>query len=45
MSLKAVLVQGLYDFATVQPDQHPLNIKPRMTFMEAEGATYIASAI
>ena len=40
-SLSAVLVEGLYVFATVQPDQQPVNIEPRMTFKEAEGTTYI----
>ena len=40
-SLSAVLVEGLYIFATV-PSNKPLgNIKPRMIFEEAEGTTYI----
>ena len=40
-SLSAILVEGLYVFATVQPDQQPLDIEPRMTFREAEGTTHI----
>ncbi len=40
-SLSAVLVEGLYVFATV-PANHPLTgIQPRMTFEEAEGTTFI----
>lgn len=40
-SISAVLVEGLYVFATVEPNQLPLEIEPRMTFVEAEGTTYI----
>ena len=40
-SLSAVLVEGLYVFATVQPNHQSLDIVPRMTFSEAEGTTYI----
>ena len=40
-SLSAVLVEGLYVFATVQPNHQSLDIVPRMTFIEAEGTTYI----
>ena len=40
-SLSAVLVDGLYVFVTVQPDHAPIDITPRMTFVEAEGTTYI----
>jgi len=40
-SLSAVLVEGLYVFATVPPDQDPLHIDAVMTFKEAEGTTYI----
>jgi hypothetical protein len=40
-SMSAVLVDGLYVFATIQPDQNPPDIEPRMTFKEAEGTTYI----
>tara|TARA_R110002051_G_scaffold50280_5_gene97440 strand:- start:14444 stop:14851 length:408 start_codon:yes stop_codon:yes gene_type:complete len=40
-SLSAVLVDGLYVFATVRSDQEPENLSPRMTFKEAEGTTYI----
>ena len=40
-SLSAVLVDGLYVFATVQPDHKPLDIEPRMTFREVEGITHI----
>lgn len=40
-SLSAILVDGLYVFATIQSDQEPLNISPRMVFREAEGTTYI----
>lgn len=40
-SMSAVLVDGLYVFATVPSDQPALNTKPRMVFQEAEGTTYI----
>lgn len=40
-SLSAVLVEGLYVFVTVQPNQQSLDVLPRMTFREAEGTTYI----
>lgn len=40
-SLSAVLVEGLYVFATVPSHQARLDIKPRMIFEEAEGTTYI----
>ncbi|NDW53098.1 ACT domain-containing protein [Aliiroseovarius sp. PrR006] len=40
-SMSAVLVDGLYVFVTVQPDQPLPDIEPRMTFKEAEGTTYI----
>lgn len=40
-SLSAVLVEGLYVFVTVPPDQKIETIEPRMTFREAEGITYI----
>jgi len=40
-SLSAVLVEGLYVFATVPSNQPLGNIKPRMIFEEAEATTYI----
>ncbi len=40
-SMSAVLVEGLYVFVTVPPDQVPTNLNPRMTFEEAEGTTLI----
>ena len=40
-SLSAVLVDGLYVFATIPPDQPLPDIAPRMAFNEAEGITYI----
>jgi hypothetical protein len=40
-SLSTVLVEGLYVFATLQPDQELANIQPRMTFREEEGTTFI----
>lgn len=40
-SMSAVLVEGLYVFATVAQDPQPITIKPRMMFQEAEGTTYI----
>ncbi len=40
-SLSAVLVDGLYVFATVKSGQRLNKVKPRMTFIEAEGTTYI----
>ncbi|GAA3863576.1 ACT domain-containing protein [Celeribacter arenosi] len=40
-SLSAVLVEGLYVFATVPSNQPRLEIKARMIFEEAEGTTYI----
>ncbi|SFN77429.1 hypothetical protein SAMN04487859_108163 [Roseovarius lutimaris] len=40
-SLSAVLVEGLYVFVTLKPDQKLASIEPRMTFREAEGITYI----
>ncbi len=40
-SLSAVLVEGLYVFATVPADQPALDVRPRMVFEEAEGTTYI----
>lgn len=40
-SMSAVLVDGLYVFATVHADHPPLGIVPRMTFSEGEGTTYI----
>jgi hypothetical protein len=40
-SLSAVLVEGLYVFATVPADHGPIGADPRMTFKEAEGVTYI----
>ena len=40
-SLSAVLVEGLYVFATVKAPQDLMGIVPRMTFGEAEGTTYI----
>jgi len=40
-SLSAVLVDGLYVFATVPSDHRPAGIAPRMMFEEAEGTTYI----
>ncbi|MDB0037523.1 ribonuclease H family protein, partial [Ascidiaceihabitans sp.] len=38
-SLSAVLVEGLYVFATVKAPQDLMGIVPRMTFGEAEGTT------
>jgi hypothetical protein len=40
-SLSAVLVEGLYVFATVRPNPKSLDFVPRMIFSEAEGTTYI----
>lgn len=40
-SLSACLVEGLYVFVTVPPDQRPADLKPRMVFEEAEGTTLI----
>ncbi|WP_299847258.1 ACT domain-containing protein [uncultured Roseovarius sp.] len=40
-SLSAVLVEGLYVFVTVQADQRPKDLVPRMSFEEAEGTTLI----
>ncbi|MFD1156725.1 ACT domain-containing protein [Roseovarius aestuarii] len=40
-SLSAVLVDGLYVFATVRRDQLPSDLIPRMSFEEAEGTTLI----
>ncbi len=40
-SLSAVLVDGVYVFVTVQGDHKSFGFKPRMTFEEAEGTTYI----
>ena len=40
-SMSAVLVDGLYAFATVPATAPPLSITPRMMFQEAEGTTYI----
>lgn len=40
-SLSAELVDGVFVFVTVAPDQVPSGIAPRMTFQEAEGTTLI----
>lgn len=40
-SLSAELVEGVFVFATVAPDQVPEGLSPRMTFQEAEGTTLI----
>lgn len=40
-SLSAVLVEGLYVFVTIPPDQRLPNLMPRMIFEEAEGTTLI----
>ena len=40
-SLSAVLDDGLYVFATLPLGETSPNIAPRMTFVEAEGTTYI----
>lgn len=40
-SLSAVLVDGLYVFATIQRDQLPESLMPLMAFEEAEGTTLI----
>jgi hypothetical protein len=40
-SLDTELVDGLYVFVTLQPDQVPANLSPRMIFKESEGTTLI----
>jgi hypothetical protein len=40
-SMSAVLVDGLYVFATIAADQKVAGLAPRMMFEEAEGTTYI----
>lgn len=40
-SMSAVLVEGVFVFATVPPDSPPLAVDARMIFREAEGSTYI----
>lgn len=40
-SLSAVLVEGLYVFATIPSSQQLVDVRPRMIFEEAEGTTII----
>ena len=40
-SLSAELVEGLFVFVSVPPDQRPKDLTPRMVFEEAEGTTLI----
>ncbi len=40
-SLSAVLIEGLYVFATVPPDGRPEKLVARMVFEESEGTTLI----
>tara|TARA_R110002096_G_scaffold8802_3_gene35761 strand:- start:14278 stop:14679 length:402 start_codon:yes stop_codon:yes gene_type:complete len=40
-SLSAVLVDGLFVFATIKGTKIPANLVPRMMFQEAEGTTLI----
>jgi hypothetical protein len=40
-SLDAILDDDLFVFVTVQPNEVPANLTPRMVFQEAEGTTLI----
>lgn len=40
-SMTAALVDGIYVFVTLNDQELPAQIKPRMIFEEAEGTTYI----
>ena len=40
-SMSAVLVEGVFVFVTLQADEIPPGLTPRMTFEEAEGTTLI----
>jgi len=40
-SMQADLVDGVFVFVTVHPDQVPQGVAPRMMFQEAEGTTLI----
>ena len=40
-SMTATLVDGVYVLVTLNGQQLPTKVKPRMTFEEAEGTTYI----
>ena len=39
--MSATLIEGVFVFVTLPPDEVPAGLTPRMTFLEAEGVTMI----